>query len=518
MIPDVSMILPWLETHADVLINGIKRGLERETLRVQLNGNLANTFHPSMLGCALTHKWITTDFAEAHLEFITPVDNDLHHMLTFLRDIHRHVAHRLDKERMWPLSMPGFINPEEEIMLAQYGSSNLGKMKTLYRQGLKTRYGTMMQMISGVHYNFSLPLKFWQAWANREKTELSKEVISSGYLRLIRNYYRFGWILPYLFGSSPAICSSFIPKKNLSIPLKYHDHDMLYLPFATSLRLSDLGYTSKTQDLLKINLNSLKNYVSFLKYATKTPYEEYVRIGLKKNGSYLQLNTNILQIENELYAPIRPKRVTYEGESLSDALLRGGIEYVEVRSLDINPFSPIGINLEQLRFLDLFLIWCLLADAVEINKNELIGIRKNWDQVILDGRRPGKKIHIYGNIINIPLANVGKALFRDLRFMADIMDSKNGNDYYQDTCNKLVALFDYPKLTYSAKILKLMMEQGIQKTGMILSEQYHQILINEAFEIITPYKFAKEVTSSCLKQAQIEAQDTISFANFLAKK
>ncbi|WWP00762.1 MAG: glutamate--cysteine ligase [Candidatus Dasytiphilus stammeri] len=514
------MILPWLETHADVL-NGIKRGLERETLRVQLNGNLANTVHPSVFGCALTHKWITTDFAEAHLEFITPVDNEIHHLLTFLRDIHRHVAHQIGQERMWPLSMPGFINTEDDIMLAQYGSSNLGKMKTLYRQGLKTRYGTMMQMISGVHYNFSLPLKFWQAWANRENTELSKEVISSGYLRLIRNYYRFGWVVPYLFGSSPAICSSFIPPKNLSIsiPLKYHENNMLYLPFATSLRLSDLGYTSKTPDLLNINLNNLKKYVSFLKYATKTPYEEYVRIGLKKDGSYLQLNTNILQIENELYAPIRPKRVTYEGELLSDALLRGGIEYVEVRSLDLNPFSPIGINLEQLRFLDLFLIWCLLADAVEMNKNELIGIRQTWNQVILDGRRPGKKINIYGNnIINIPLANVGKALFRDLRLMADIIDSNNGNDSYQDTCNKLVALFDYPKLTYSAKILKLMMEQGIKKTGMILSERYHKILVNEAFEIITPYKFAKEATSSCLKQAEIEAQDTISFANFLSKK
>ncbi|WWP01359.1 MAG: glutamate--cysteine ligase [Candidatus Dasytiphilus stammeri] len=513
------MILPWLETHADVL-NGIKRGLERETLRVQLNGNLANTVHPSVLGCALTHKWITTDFAEAHLEFITPAGNDLHHLLTFLRDLHRHVAHRLGQERMWALSMPGFINTEDDIMLAQYGSSNLGKMKTLYRQGLKTRYGTMMQMISGVHYNFSLPLKFWQAWANREKTELSKEVISSGYLRLIRNYYRFGWVVPYLFGSSPAICSSWISQKDLSIPFKkYHEKDMLYLPFATSLRLSDLGYTSKIQNLLNINLNNLKNYVSFLKYATQTPYEEYVRIGLKKNGSYLQLNTNILQIENELYAPIRPKRVTYKGESLSDALLRGGIEYVEVRSLDLNPFSPIGINLEQLRFLDLFLVWCLLADAVEMNKNELIWIRKTWEQVILDGRRPGKKIQICGkNLINIPLANVGKALFRDLRFMADIIDSNNGNDSYQETCDKLVPWFDYPKLTYSAKSLKLMMEQGLKKTGMILSERYHQILINEAFEIITPYKFAKEVTSSCFKKAQIEAQDTISFAKFLSKK
>lgn len=357
MIPDVSQALSWLEAHPDAL-NGIGRGIERETLRVRPDGYLATTAHPTSLGAALTHKWITTDFAEALLEFITPVDRDIDRLLAFLRDIHRHTARELGEERMWPMSMPCRVERDGDIELAQYGSSNIGQMKTLYRQGLKNRYGALMQVISGVHYNFSLPLSFWQAWAGVNDAESGKEAISAGYLRLIRNYYRFGWVIPYLFGASPAICSSFLQGKESKLPFEHGDNGMLSLPYATSLRLSDLGYTNKSQSSLGIAFNNLPDYISGLKAAIKTPSEEFAAMGVKdKNGDWLQLNTNVLQIENELYAPIRPKRVTRSGEAPSDALQRGGIEYIEVRSLDINPFSPIGVDADQVRFLDLFLIW-----------------------------------------------------------------------------------------------------------------------------------------------------------------
>ena len=162
MIPDVSQALSWLEKHPQAL-QGIQRGLERETLRVNADGSLATTGHPEALGATLTHKWITTDFAEALLEFITPVDGDIDHMLTLLRDVHRYTARQLGDERMWPLSMPCYIAPGQDIELAQYGTSNIGRLKTLYREGLKNRYGALMQTISGVHYNFSLPMAFWEA-------------------------------------------------------------------------------------------------------------------------------------------------------------------------------------------------------------------------------------------------------------------------------------------------------------------------------------------------------------------
>lgn len=315
MIPDVSKALSWLEAHPHVL-NGIKRGIERETLRVTPQGHLATTPHPASLGSALSHRWITTDFAEALLEFITPVDDSVDHTLAFLRDIHRHVSRELGSELMWPLSMPCFINSEDTIELAQYGSSNVGRFKTLYREGLKNRYGALMQTISGVHYNFSLPLEFWQAREGVTDEQSGKDKISEGYFRLIRNYYRFGWTIPFLFGASPAICSSFIKGRETQLPFEKLKSGACYLPYATSLRMSDLGYTNTAQSNLGITFNDLDTYVKGIKNAISTPAPQFEALNEKKDGGHQQINSNVLQIENEFYAPIRPKRVTKGGITL----------------------------------------------------------------------------------------------------------------------------------------------------------------------------------------------------------
>ncbi|ELQ6106658.1 glutamate--cysteine ligase [Cronobacter turicensis] len=517
MIPDVSQALAWLTEHPEAL-KGIRRGLERETLRVTPDGELATTGHPESLGSALTHKWITTDFAEALLEFITPVDGDIDHMLTVMRDIHRHTARALGDERMWPLSMPCYIKEGQDIELAQYGTSNIGRFKTLYRSGLKNRYGALMQTISGVHYNFSLPLGFWQAKCQVEDAESGKEAISAGYFRLIRNYYRFGWVIPYLFGASPAICSSFLQGKPTKLPFEKTDCGMYYLPYATSLRLSDLGYTNKSQSNLGITFNDLHSYVAGLKRAIKTPSEEYAKLGLKKDGEYLQINTNILQIENELYAPIRPKRVTRDGESPSDALLRGGIEYIEVRSLDINPFSPIGVDENQVRFLDLFMVWCALADAPEMSSDELLCTRANWNRVILEGRKPGLTLGIGCETAQFPLEKVGKDLFRDLRRVAQTLDGIHGGQEYQQVCDRLVACFDDPELTYSARILRSMIENGIGGTGRMLADNYRTMLREEPLQTLHEEDFRQEQAASLARQREIEAADTEPFDEWLTKQ
>ncbi|EKY3197824.1 glutamate--cysteine ligase [Cronobacter turicensis] len=517
MIPDVSQALAWLTEHPEAL-KGISRGLERETLRVTPDGELATTGHPESLGSALTHKWITTDFAEALLEFITPVDGDIDHMLTVMRDIHRHTARALGDERMWPLSMPCYIKEGQDIELAQYGTSNIGRFKTLYRSGLKNRYGALMQTISGVHYNFSLPLAFWQAKCQVDDAESGKEAISAGYFRLIRNYYRFGWVIPYLFGASPAICSSFLQGKLTKLPFEKTDCGMYYLPYATSLRLSDLGYTNKSQSNLGITFNDLHSYVAGLKRAIKTPSEEYAKLGLKKDGEYLQINTNILQIENELYAPIRPKRVTRDGESPSDALLRGGIEYIEVRSLDINPFSPIGVDENQVRFLDLFMVWCALADAPEMSSDELLCTRANWNRVILEGRKPGLTLGIGCETAQFPLEKVGKDLFRDLRRVAQTLDGIHGGQEYQQVCDRLVACFDDPELTYSARILRSMIENGIGGTGRMLADNYRTMLREEPLQTLHEEDFRQEQAASLARQREIEAADTEPFDEWLTKQ
>ncbi|EKS7794951.1 glutamate--cysteine ligase [Edwardsiella piscicida] len=513
MIPDVSQALSWLESHPHAL-DGIRRGIERETLRVTPDGHLAATPHPAVLGKALTHPWITTDFAESLLEFITPVDGSIDHMLDFLSDIHRYVARHLGDERMWPLSMPCFIGSEQDITLAQYGSSNLGRFKTLYREGLKNRYGALMQTISGVHYNFSLPLSFWQARAGVQDADSGKAAISDGYFRLIRNYYRFGWVIPYLFGASPAICGSFLNGRESALPFERRG-GTLFLPYATSLRLSDLGYTNKSQSNLGITFNHLDQYVEGLKRAIHTPSAEFARLGVEEDGRYRQLNANILQIENELYAPIRPKRVTRDGESPSDALLRGGVEYIEVRSLDINPFTPIGVDADQARFLDLFLIWCVLADAPEMSSDELLCTRQNWNRVILEGRKPGQTIGIGCHDARQPLAYVGQSLFADLHRVAEVLDGINGDARYQQVCARLVAAFEDVSLTYSARVMAQMGERGIGSYGLALAQRYRDRLCSEPLTLLDEATLTAQAQSSVTRQAALESQDSESFADYL---
>jgi len=364
-----------------------------------------------------------------------------------------------------------------------------------------------------VHYNFSLPMAFWQA----KSGSTDKEAVSEGYFRLIRNYYRFGWVIPYLFGASPAICSSFLQGKETSLPFEKMHNGMLYLPYATSLRLSDLGYTNKSQNSLNITFNNLHDYVVALKRAIKTPSEEYAKIGLQKEGKYLQINTNILQIENELYAPIRPKRVTRSGETPSDALLRGGIEYIEVRSLDINPFTAIGVDEQQVRFLDLFMVWCVLADAPEMSSDELLCTRTNWNRVILEGRKPGLTLGIGCETAQYPLADVGRDLFNDLKRVAQTLDGVYGGNEYEAVCDQLVASFDDPELTFSARILRSMIDEGMGGTGKALSEHYRSQLREEPLEILHEEDFIAECHASLARQAEIEAGDNESFEALLAR-
>ena len=516
MIPDVSEALSWLEKHPEA-VTGIGRGIERETLRVKPDGHLSQQGHPGTLGSALTHEWIITDFAESLLEFVTPVDRDISHLLAFLRDIHRHVSRELGEERLWPFSMPCIIRDPENITLAQYGTSNIGRMKTVYREGLKHRYGSLMQVISGLHYNFSLPEAFWKAKSGEENAAPGKDDISDGYLQLIRNYYRFGWIIPYLFGASPAICESFLPQGAGDLPLESNGKGTLWLPYATSLRLSDLGYTNKSQSALGITFNSLEGYVAALKKAIKTPSGQYAKLGVTDSeGKRIQLNTNVLQIENELYAPIRPKRVIRAGEAPSEALKRGGIEYIEVRSLDVNPFTPIGISDEQVRFLDMFLIWCALAEAPEMSADELQCTRANWNRVVMEGRKPGLTLRSGCGEFVYPLKEAALGMFDGLARIARVLDSTQQGDHYQQVCSNLLRSVEDPEQTYSARILREMQQQGLAGAGITLAEQYHQMLVSESLEVLTDEQFRQQAEASVIAQKKIEAEDTLSFEEYLA--
>jgi glutamate--cysteine ligase len=332
------------------IIQGGRKGVEKESLRVTPEGRIATTPHPRALGSALTNDNITTDFSEALIELVSPTFTTSWELLQYLLDLHQFVYRHLGDELLWATSMPCAVDTDEQIPIAQYGTSNVARMKTIYRKGLSLRYGRMMQAISGVHFNYSFPIPFWEAYAAmRESHDHGQTFISSSYFDLLRNYRRFGWIVLYLFGVSPVVCKSFLRGNQENLPEL--SGGTLYEPYATSLRMSDLGYRNRNQAGLAVSVNSLDEYVRYLTRAILTPHPPYEALGVKVKGEYEQLNANILQIENEYYSFIRPKRVARSGERPTKALQRAGVEYVEVRALDVSAFDPVGVNQNKPRAL-----------------------------------------------------------------------------------------------------------------------------------------------------------------------
>jgi glutamate--cysteine ligase len=342
------------------ILQGGRKGVEKESLRVMPDGQLAHTPHPVVLGSALTNEHITTDYSESLIELVTPAFTHSWELLQYLLDLHQFVYRHLGDELLWATSMPCAIARDADIPLAQYGSSHVGRMKTVYRNGLGLRYGRMMQAISGVHFNYSFPLPFWEAWAAaRGDAPLpGAQFTSASYFDLLRNYRRFGWLVLYLFGVSPVVCKSFLHGREAG--LKDFGAGTAFEPYATSLRMSDVGYRNRNQAGLEVSVNSLEEYVHDLQRAITTPHPPYEALGVNVNGEYRQLNANILQIENEYYSFIRPKRVARSGERPTKALKRAGVEYVEVRALDVSAFDPVGVNQNKLRFLEAFMALCLM--------------------------------------------------------------------------------------------------------------------------------------------------------------
>lgn len=495
------------------------RGVERETLRYTLDGRLATTPHPKELGAALTNKWITTDFSESLLEFITPVSNDVNDLLGQLSDVHHFTQTKMGEEKFWPLSMPCYVDNEDDIEFAQYGTSNIGKMKTLYRKGLKNRYGSLMQIISGVHFNFSFPESLWDSLYGDQNEVERANTKSDAYFSLIRNYYHFGWLIPYLFGASPAICPSFLQGRKTNLPFK-NIGQTKYLPYATSLRLSDLGYTNSAQNDLKIGYNNLDEYLQGLEDAIHTSSDEFAKIGIKVDGEYQQLNSNVLQIENELYAPIRAKRVSNSGEKPSEALKRAGVEYIEVRSLDVNPFSPIGITEQQIRFLDMFLTWCLIKDADTVDNKQLCCWKDNWNKVILEGRKPGLMLRELSHGCDgklLSLNDYTKQIFSDFKLIAKEMDLALGGDEYQQTCEELLSWIDNPELTISGRLLELTKDLGgIGTVGCSLGAKYREEHLAHQYGVYSEQAMLDEAQKSLQAQQEIEQSDTLNFDEFLS--
>jgi glutamate--cysteine ligase len=500
------------------VLRGGRKGCEKESLRVTPLGTIAQTRHPMALGSALTNEHITTDYSEALIELVTPPFEQTWELLQYLCDIHQFVYRHLGEELLWATSMPCAVNGDESIPIAQFGTSNIGRMKTVYRNGLGARYGRLMQAISGVHFNYSFPVKLWDVLADCDRVERdAQEFISSRYFDLLRNYRRCGWIVLYCFGVSPAVCKSFFAGRH-DHGLQEFDAQTLYEPYATSLRMSDLGYRNESQGEVSVSVNSLDEYVRDLGTAIRTPYPPYQKIGVKVDGEYRQLNANILQLENEYYSFIRPKRVARSGERPTKALRRAGVEYVEVRALDVSAFDPVGVNQTKLRFLEAFLALCMLKDSPPIGREEQQMLDDNHVRVARRGRQPDLTLHRDGR--ETSMLDWARELLDELRGTAELLDQGEANAPYTEAVLQQIAKVDDVARTPSARLLNEMRQNG--ESFLAMAQRVSRTHKEYFLDLYPPNdqrlaELAAEAEESLQAQSHIERSDEVDFDSYLAR-
>ena len=460
------------------------------------DGSLALTPHPARLGSALTHPHITTDFSESQLELITGVHPDADACLQELAEIHEVVIRAIGEELLWASSMPCNLPADEAIPIGRYGTSNVGRAKTVYRNGLSYRYGRRMQAISGIHYNFSLP-----------------GIGSDGYFALIRNFRRLSWLPLYLFGASPAVCSSFVDGR--AHQLQELSPGTHYLPHATSLRMGRLGYQSDAQASLHVSYNNLTSYATSLHEALTKPYPPYEKIGIRDGDAYRQLSTSLLQIENEFYSPIRPKRRIKPGERPLHALRERGVEYVEVRLMDLDPFNPVGINAQTMRFLDILLLHCLLEDSPPDTPQELLAIARNKLRGAQEGRKPGLALERRSE--QVALADWGKEVLSACEPISVALDEARRGTAYRDALELGMSSLDNPDAVPSARVLHAMARNHANShVRLTLAESlsHRGTLLGIPLKPQVEERFARLANESVQKQRKIESLDRIDFETY----
>ncbi len=479
-------------------ILGMRRGIEKESLRTQPNGWLATTPHPGALGSALTHPYITTDFSESQVELVTGTHDSAQACLDELSHIQHFTQRALGDEMLWVSSMPCGLPPDDAIPLGQYGTSNVGLSKTVYRRGLGFRYGRRMQTISGIHYNWSLP-----------------GVSSAQYFGLIRNFRRHAFLLLYLFGASPAVCSTFVAGREHR--LQALSEHTLYLPHATSLRMGRLGYQSDAQAELAVSYNSLEGYANSLQDALTKPYPAYEAIGLRDpDGSYRQLNTSLLQIENEFYSTIRPKRVIQRAERPLHALRARGVEYVEVRLMDLDPFERVGINAQTMRFLDIFLLHCLLSSSPLDTPEEIAALGRNQQIVAERGREPGLRLERGDR--SVALADWGSELLAQMVPVARRLDEAQGGTWNTQALAHAEQALALPDGLPSARVLQAVQrDYGASYVAFAKARSLatRQAALEMPEDQQAQARLSDLAAQSWLDQRALETADTLPFSDYL---
>ena len=489
-----------------------KKGVEREALRVDQLGRISDKPHPILLGSALTNANITTDFAESLLELVTPPIVKLDELEHYLLNLHYFIYPKIDGELLWTSSMPFLHEKNQSIPIALYGHSAEGQFKNIYRKGLAIRYGNLMQAIAGVHFNFSFSSNFLKTYLSDQGGPKNfKNNVSKLYMHLSRNYRRFSFFLVYLFGASPFVSKNYLDKPKAEFTS--FDINTWLANNATSLRMSDIGYNNSSRSELNCSLNSLEEYVSDLKSALTTPSKNFSFEESKGSKiSYSQLNDNVLQIENEYYANVRPKGHLRSDERLIISLRNEGVSYIEARSFDLNPFSPIGLDKSQMQVIELFLVACALWDSGPIDNTELEEIDTRDLLVAKNGNQSGLSLPYKGR--QETLDKLVDHIFSSLEKVASMM----GNDYGQGLQLRRDRFIN--KQTLSSEFIERLSASNLSYQDFILMlSKSHEEFTREQF--IPDGTLQERLTQSARESLQSQKKkedESVSLEDYLSTK
>ena len=427
-------------------------GLEKENVRVTERGNLALTPHPKAFGDREKNAYIKTDFSESQLEMVTPVCNTLEEVYSFICNLNKVVSLEIMKngEFLWPQSNPPILPREEEIPIAKLSN----REDELYRENLSYKYGKKKQVISGIHYNFSFKEEFIKLLYKELKVEKDfREFKDDIYLRMARNFQKYHWLLIYLTGASPVFHESYI--EEIKEEGEILGEDSYYIKDDTSLRNSSYGYKNKKD--YYVSYNSIGEYASDIKNLVKDKEIQSIK---------------------EYYNPIRLKSLG--SEDMLESLLNKGIDYLEVRLLDLDPLSIQGVSKETLYLVHLFMIYTLLKENKEITYKDQEEFFKNHDMVALKGRNEDAVIHENG--VPVLLKDKGREILSEMDEIVEILFSNN--EEFKNVIKRALEKINNPHDIISEKLIKDIKEEGYINFHMRLAKEYLNNFKNKEFNLV----------------------------------
>lgn len=412
-------------------------GVEREGLRVGVKGELSRNKHPKVFGNKIMNPYITTDFSESQLELITPVFNTSKEVYDFLNALYDIVALEIGDEYIWPESMPCIIPDDREIPIATFCKCKQGEEARAYREELLRKYGGKIQLISGIHYNFSLDDDVLnKLYENSSKKEDFKTFKDNLYLKIVRNYLRYRWLLIYLLGSTGVVHSSY--KGECLKKLDNISQCAYSCEGIVSYRNSDCGYGNRVT--LFADYTSTREYVNSLKRF---------------------INDGLIQSPKEFYSSVRPKGKN--PNKILESLLNEGIQYLEYRSIDINPFSKGGISLEDLEFLELFNLYLLFKEESNYKDWQIDGL-ENQKNIARNG---GLDIELIRDGEKVSKVQWGLEILNEIRDINHILNLGKG----ELIDAQIEKIKDYKK-TNTYRFIELVKEKGYIDSHLDLSKKY----------------------------------------------